>query len=111
MAFARDDEVRNLHAVRQADETGDQCEPRLYPRPEHDQTACEAPGGPGTGDTRDVDTGVAAVPCRDVGQAPSEGFDLGRGGALLGAEHGGRVEEGCRHVAGHDELDPVQRRR
>ena len=95
-------------AIRQADETGDEVEARLYPGPERDQAAGEPPGGAGTGHAGDVDARLAPIARRHLGQASPERLDLGRGGALLRPEDRGGLEERCGDVAGHDELHPVQ---
>ena len=95
--------------VGQADQAGDEVEPRRQARPERDQPAGQAPGGAGTGHGGDVDPGVPPVARRDLDQAPAEGHDLDAGGALLGAEDPGRVGEPRGHVARHDELHARQR--
>ena len=68
----------------------------------------EPTGGAAALDLGDVDAVLVGVPLGELLEAGGEQPDLGRRGALLRGEHGGRVDEAGAHVARHLQLDGAQ---
>ncbi len=109
VALSGHDEVSDGKVLVQADEAGDELEPRDDLGSERGEPSGEAARGAGPGKRGDVHTEIGPIAVRETGESSGQRLDLFGRGALLWGKDPCRVEEPGRHVAGGDELDASER--